>query len=376
MIYRIEELSDISVIYIGQRGENISRNIDIDVSAWRNEFPNATFIIFAQRPYEKYTYEVDTELNGNILTWHPSNADTAIVGTGRMEVHAVDGEILKKTMPVTTQVRESLTDDGSGTNTTPEAIDAWRDKVLKITATIEQAKGDIDSVKDEIAEILSTLPADYTKLCSDVGDISLLETEDKSSLVAAINEAAKTGGSLGGDSLFVVRITKVSLGGILLMHADKTQSEVREAVASGKACMVYCTDGRVYTYIGEFPITSVEGQPNAPTFVTPLLYPHAGSMYYSQIQLASDNKVHETQATVLSAVAVHGITFTGAVNAYYDGAEPVTVTIPAGGEGGGIDAEPVPDSEVIDLLAENDLMLAVMDESGILADENGDIIEW
>lgn len=47
-----------------------------------------------------------------------------------------------------------------------------------------------------------------------------------------------------------------------------------------------------------------------------------------------------------------------------------------GSGGGGIDVEPVPDSEVIDLMAENDLMLAVMDESGILADEEGNILEW
>ena len=47
-----------------------------------------------------------------------------------------------------------------------------------------------------------------------------------------------------------------------------------------------------------------------------------------------------------------------------------------GSGGGGIDTEPVPDSEVIDLMARNDLMLAVRDFFGILADEEGNILEW
>lgn len=46
-----------------------------------------------------------------------------------------------------------------------------------------------------------------------------------------------------------------------------------------------------------------------------------------------------------------------------------------GGEGG-VSAEPVTDEEVLEALAENDLMLAVGSDGGVLCDENGNILEW
>lgn len=46
------------------------------------------------------------------------------------------------------------------------------------------------------------------------------------------------------------------------------------------------------------------------------------------------------------------------------------------GGGGGVSAEPVSDEEVLEALAENDLMLAVGSDGGVLCDENGNILEW
>jgi len=56
------------------------------------------------------------------------------------------------------------------------------------------------------------LGTELTSLKSDIGDLSDLETEDKSNLVAAINEAAQGGGGGGGGSVDPYNSNPAALG--------------------------------------------------------------------------------------------------------------------------------------------------------------------
>lgn len=86
-------------------------------------------------------------------------------------------------------------------------------------------------------------PVDETAR-NNIGDLSELETTNKSNLVAAINEAAESGGS---DKLFECT------------YDVTTFSEVSEAVAAGKICYLYKTASAnvKYLYILEYiyPVT-------------------------------------------------------------------------------------------------------------------------
>ena len=64
-----------------------------------------------------------------------------------------------------------------------------------------QSAAAVAQAKEDVQELVEGIPADYTQLSEDVdtlkedlGDLSNLETTDKSNLVSAINEAAQSGG--------------------------------------------------------------------------------------------------------------------------------------------------------------------------------------
>lgn len=77
----------------------------------------------------------------------------------------------------------------------------------------------------------------WSDLQSQIGDLANLETESKDSLVAAINEAAQSGG--GGAGAWYVTLTPDDDGSIT---ADKTMEEIEAAYQAGYA--VYC----IYLY--------------------------------------------------------------------------------------------------------------------------------
>ena len=70
-----------------------------------------------------------------------------------------------------------------------------------------------------------------------IGDLSKLETNDKSQLVAAINELKRA------DGLSVFEVTLTSADGVLA--ADKTFAQVKAAVADGKPVLKVHSDGDV-----------------------------------------------------------------------------------------------------------------------------------
>lgn len=73
----------------------------------------------------------------------------------------------------------------------------------------------------------------WSDLQSQIGDLANLATDEKDSLVAAINEAAKSGG--GGAGAWYVTLTPNDDGNIT---ADKTMAEIEAAYQAGYA--VYC----------------------------------------------------------------------------------------------------------------------------------------
>ena len=152
-MYKIEQLGTaVRKIILGQCGENLANEIQIDVSKWLEKCPDANFSISVIRPDEELPYLAASTLNGNILTWTPDAGDTALPGVGKMEICAVSGGRILKTPVVVTQVYDCLYDDDP--SDPPEAAQGWLAQLRDTQAYVEQAVDNVSLAEQNTQEYL------------------------------------------------------------------------------------------------------------------------------------------------------------------------------------------------------------------------------
>ena len=132
-IYHVEGLD---VVKLGRQGENLTQEVQIDVSAWTDDnMEGATFLIAAVRPGETESYLPEITQSGNTLTWKPTAADTAKGGYGRAEVQAVKGELIRKSPVFRTRIEAAIESSGS----TPTEPPAWVQQILGSVSAAQEA---------------------------------------------------------------------------------------------------------------------------------------------------------------------------------------------------------------------------------------------
>ena len=189
-------------------------------------------------------------------------------------------------------------------------------------------------------------------------------TDRNGSTSAVIKNGPK--GDPGDTHVFLVREI---IDGI----SDKTKEEAEAAAKAGKAVLLVTKYGEVYTYYGKEKIPGTNEY--AQMFVMPITKASTGKRR-SVIYLRADNALLRKSETPFTAVAENPLIIkTGDTETSYDGSERKEIDLSNLGSGGTISSPT--NEEVLNALAENDLIMAVMDtDGGILADENGTIIEW
>lgn len=133
MIYDIKCLP---LIYLGRQGENLARTVEIDVGAMLDAYPGASIGLVFQRAGETELYIGATSLDGTMLSWPISAAVTATAGRGKIEVRAMLGDVLAKSVTAPTQVDVSLSGAGS---TPPDPEEDWIDDVLQAASEAKQS---------------------------------------------------------------------------------------------------------------------------------------------------------------------------------------------------------------------------------------------
>lgn len=133
MIYDIKCLP---LIYLGRQGENLARTVEIDVGAMLEALPGASIGLVFQRAGETELYIGATTLGGTVLSWPISAAVTANAGRGKIEVRAMLGDVLAKSVTAPTQVDVSLSGAGS---TPPDPEEDWIDDVLQAASEAKQS---------------------------------------------------------------------------------------------------------------------------------------------------------------------------------------------------------------------------------------------
>lgn len=125
------------VIYLGRRGENLANTIEIDASPMRKEFPECTFLLMVQRPGESSAYSAAIAIDGDVVSWPLTNADTGIAGDGCAEMRAMVGDTIAKTALFRTHIDESMNLPQEETPPAPQK--GWLDQALAAQVKAEEA---------------------------------------------------------------------------------------------------------------------------------------------------------------------------------------------------------------------------------------------
>ena len=154
-------------IQIGRRGENqavqiVWTNI---LENWRTMYGEGVVQLAVRRPKDRTPYPAACDVIGNDIMWTIQAADTAQNGAGECELSYIVDAVLVKSQTWDTMIARSLTGDGT-VEPPSEPAKTW-----------------------------------FAKIRTEIGNLEDLETGDKSNLVDAINEVAKSGGGgTGGTS--------------------------------------------------------------------------------------------------------------------------------------------------------------------------------
>lgn len=137
----------VPTINLGRQGENEVSQVVFDVSELITDYGSGTAVVVVRRPTEITTYQHDdTVQSGDTVTWTVSSADTEISGDGNVQLFWMVNDAVAKTITYQTYVEPALMNPTDA----PVSDGGW--------------------------------------ISEEIGDLSELETTDKSNLVGAVNE--------------------------------------------------------------------------------------------------------------------------------------------------------------------------------------------
>ena len=183
--------SQMSAILLGHSGENGAVRVAFDLTAFQKAFPGGQPLLLVRRYADTTAYPAPLTVEEQTAYWTVGAADTARAGYGQCELqwYLEDGTLAKSDL---------------------------FDFLVLGTLKTDAAPPDAPSRRW------------FEAIRRQLGDLSKLSTQAKENLVAAINEAAKTGsGSAGSAAL------RVSEGYIQFQNGDKWENLIAKSELEG-----------------------------------------------------------------------------------------------------------------------------------------------
>ena len=153
-------------IILGRQGEDKAVRVVWPgiVSEWSSLYGDGSFQLSVMRFGDENAYPVVVEVSGDDIRFTVTSAETAIAGSGKCELTYIANGTIAKSATWETVVLNSLT--GQTPSEPPEEpVQSW-----------------------------------FTSIQGQIGNLSNLATASKDNLVAAINEAAQSGGGGSGGA--------------------------------------------------------------------------------------------------------------------------------------------------------------------------------
>lgn len=150
-------------IKLGHTGENEAVRVAFSLLPFKETFPDGVPALLARRKGDASAYPVPLTIEADTAYWSVTRADTEKAGFGQCELQWIVGNTLAKS----------------------DKFDFFVVKALEAGAEAPDAPS----------------KAWFEAIQAQIGDLSKLTTKAKENLVAAINEAARTGGGSGGGTI-------------------------------------------------------------------------------------------------------------------------------------------------------------------------------
>lgn len=150
-------------IKLGHTGENEAVRVAFSLLPFKETFPDGVPALLARRKGDAAAYPVPLTIEADTAYWSVTRADTEKAGFGQCELQWIVGNTLAKS----------------------DKFDFFVVKALEAGAEAPDAPS----------------KAWFEAIQTQIGDLSKLTTKAKENLVAAINEAARTGGGSGGGTV-------------------------------------------------------------------------------------------------------------------------------------------------------------------------------
>ena len=120
-MYKIDE---IKMLRLGQRDENLAREIQMDASDWLELYPGASIAILFRRPGESTITPMITTLIGTTLTWQINDFEVGRTGVGNAEIRAVDtAGLRRKSRIIPCSIEDTLLGDDETVLYTQDQVD-------------------------------------------------------------------------------------------------------------------------------------------------------------------------------------------------------------------------------------------------------------
>lgn len=132
-----------SQIRIGVVGENDARVVQIDWSAWAEQYGTGTVTVLLQRSGDTNPYPVVTFTDGTVTTWLPSSTDTAVAGLGKIQIEYRVNSVVAKTEIFRVQIAKSLTPETDP----PDPYESWLDTLTDLASETEQNAQDAQAAQ-------------------------------------------------------------------------------------------------------------------------------------------------------------------------------------------------------------------------------------
>lgn len=224
IIYSINNLP--KALTIGKQTETGVTQIGFDCAEWLSNWSNLALSAMVTPPGGEAAYPATTEMDGSVLVWTVSRADTVTSGRGTVEILGVADGLRKLSATIDITILRTTT---SSTTEPPEAVKTWYDTVMegvvgaegsatRAAESAEEAKNALEDAENT----LNSIPEDYTTLSEDVSSLKDHIVDKSEGLISTIEGSDLTICTDGMDKpLKSITVDGIGTDGAALMGFDK-----------------------------------------------------------------------------------------------------------------------------------------------------------